>query len=33
LKANTVAFGQPYNVNATNFYQPRQIELGVRMRF
>ena len=33
LKANSVAFGQPFNVNATNFYQPRRIELGVRLRF
>ena len=33
LKANTTAFGQPLNVNATNFYRERQIQLGVRMRF
>jgi hypothetical protein len=26
-------FGQPLNVNATNFYRERQIQLGVRMRF
>jgi hypothetical protein len=32
-KANTTAFGQPLNVNATNFYRERQIQLGVRMRF
>jgi hypothetical protein len=33
LKANTTAFGQPLNVNATNFFRERQIELGVRMKF
>jgi len=33
LKANTTAFGQPLNVNATNFYRERQIQVGVRMRF
>jgi len=33
LKANTTAFGQPLNVNATNFYRERQIQIGVRMRF
>jgi hypothetical protein len=33
LKANTTAFGQPLNVNATNFYRERQVQLGVRMRF
>jgi len=27
------AFGQPLNVNATNFYRERQIQVGVRMRF
>ncbi len=27
------AFGQPLNINATNFYRERQIELGLRMRF
>jgi len=32
-KANTTAFGQPLNVNATNFYRERQIQFGVRMRF
>jgi hypothetical protein len=26
-------FGQPLNINATNFYRERQIQLGVRMRF
>jgi len=29
----TTAFGQPLNVNATNFYRERQIQLGLRMRF
>ena len=33
LKANTTAFGQPLNVNATNFYRERQIQIGLRMRF
>jgi hypothetical protein len=33
LKADTTAFGQPLNVNATNFYRERQIQFGVRMRF
>jgi hypothetical protein len=33
LKANTTAFGQPLNINATNFYRPRQIQLGLRLRF
>ncbi len=27
------AFGQPLNINATDFFRERQIELGVRMRF
>jgi hypothetical protein len=33
LKTNTTAFGQPLNVNATNFYRERQLQLGLRMRF
>jgi hypothetical protein len=33
LKANTTAFGQPLNVNATNFYRERQVQLGLRIRF
>ena len=33
LKANTTAFGQPLNINATNFYRERQMQLGLRMRF
>jgi hypothetical protein len=32
-KANTTAFGQPLNVNATNFYRERQIQFGARLRF
>ena len=27
------AFGQPLNINGTNFYRERQIQLGLRMRF
>jgi hypothetical protein len=33
LKANTTAFGQPLNINATNFYRERQIQFGLRMKF
>jgi len=33
LQAGSIAFGQPLNVNATNYYRERQIEFGVRMRF
>jgi hypothetical protein len=33
LKANTTAFGQPLNVNATDFYRERQVQVGVRVRF
>jgi hypothetical protein len=33
LKANTTAFGQPLNINATDFYRERQIQVGLRMRF
>jgi hypothetical protein len=33
LKANTTAFGHPLNVNATNFFRERQLELGLRLRF
>jgi hypothetical protein len=32
-KANSTAFGQPLNINATNFYRERQIQVGLRMRF
>jgi hypothetical protein len=33
LKPNTTAFGQPLNINATDFYRERQIQLGLRMIF
>jgi hypothetical protein len=33
LKANTTAFGQPLNINATNFYRERQIQIGLKIRF
>jgi len=33
LKANTTAFGQPLNINGTNFYRERQIQIGLRVRF
>jgi hypothetical protein len=33
LKPNTTAFGQPLNINSTNFYRERQIQLGLRVRF
>jgi hypothetical protein len=33
LKTNTTAFGQPLNINGTNFYRERQIQVGLRMRF
>jgi hypothetical protein len=33
LKANTTAFGRPLNINATDFYRERQIQVGMRMRF
>ncbi len=33
LKANTTAFGQPLNINSTNFYRERQIQFGLRLRF
>ena len=33
LKANTTAFGQPLNINATNYFRERQIEFGLRMKF
>ena len=32
-KASTTAFGQPLNINATNFYRERQIQFGLRLRF
>jgi hypothetical protein len=33
LKPNTTAFGQPLNINGSNFYRERQIQVGLRMRF
>lgn len=33
LKPNTTAFGQPLNINATDDYRERQIQLGLRMTF
>jgi hypothetical protein len=33
LKANTTAFGQPLNINATNFFRERQIQIGLRLKF
>ncbi len=33
LKANSTAFGQPLNVNATNSYRERQFQVGLRLRF
>ena len=31
--ATTPAFGQPLNINGTNFYRERQIQIGARFRF
>jgi hypothetical protein len=33
LKTDTTAFGEPLNINATNFYRERQIQFGLKMRF
>jgi hypothetical protein len=33
LKANSTAFGQPLDINATNYYRERQIQFGLRMTF
>lgn len=33
LKAGQTEFGQPLNVNATDFYRERQFDFGVRLRF
>lgn len=33
LKNSSTAFGKPLNINGTNFYRPRQIQIGLRMRF
>jgi hypothetical protein len=32
-KDNTTAFGQPLNVNSTNYFRERQIQFGLRLRF
>jgi hypothetical protein len=32
-KTGSTAFGAPLNVNSTNFYRERQIELGLRLHF
>jgi hypothetical protein len=33
LKAGQTEFGQPLNVNATDFYRERQFDFGIRIRF
>lgn len=33
LKSGQTEFGQPLNVNATDFYRPRQFQFGVRFTF
>jgi hypothetical protein len=33
LKTGQTEFGQPLNINATNFYRERQIQFGARLRF
>jgi len=33
LSPTQVEFGKPLDVNATNFYRPREIQLGLRARF
>jgi hypothetical protein len=33
LKAGQTEFGQPLNINATDFYRERQIDFGMRYRF
>jgi hypothetical protein len=33
LKAKPTALGRPLNINATNFYRERQMQIGLRMRF
>jgi len=32
-KTNTVEFGKPLDINATTYYHPREIQLGLRARF
>ena len=33
LKPGQTEFGQPLNINATNFYRQRQLQFGLRLRF
>ena len=33
LKTGQTEFGQPLNINATNFYRQRQMQFGMRIRF
>jgi hypothetical protein len=33
LHPTSTAFGQPLNINATNFYRERQFQFGLRLRF
>ncbi len=33
LRTGQTEFGQPLNINGTNFYRPRQMQFGIRMRF
>ena len=33
LKTGQTEFGKPLNVNATDFFRPRQFDFGLRMRF
>jgi hypothetical protein len=33
LKTGQTEFGHPLNVNATDFFRPRQIQFGIRTRF
>lgn len=33
LRPNSTPFGQPLNINATDFYRERQIQLGLRLTF
>jgi hypothetical protein len=33
LKTGQTEFGKPLNVNATDFFRPREFDFGLRMRF
>jgi hypothetical protein len=33
LKAGQTEFGKPLDVNATDYFRPRQFDFGMRMRF